>query len=270
MNILVVDDNPVETEYTHVVLEDAGIRTDICSNGQDALLKMANRRAVNQPYNIVLIDWDMPGMSIKEAVSGIMEQFSNECIIVAMTAYNWDEIRDEALLAGVENYLEKPLNPMTIIDNLTQIARRSKIDIFKDKSKARLNGRRILLAEDAEINAEILTDMLELENIKVDHAENGKVAVDLFEKSTDGIYSAVIMDVRMPLMDGLEAARLIRNMDRPDAKRIPIIALTASTFDEDVKLSFQAGMNAHLSKPVEADTLFRILGELIYEAEERL
>ena len=270
LNILVVDDNPVETEYTHVVLEDAGIRTDICSNGQDALLKMANRRAVNQPYNIVLIDWDMPGMSIKEAVSGIMEQFSNECIIVAMTAYNWDEIRDEALLAGVENYLEKPLNPMTIIDNLTQIARRSKIDIFKDKSKARLNGRRILLAEDAEINAEILTDMLELENIKVDHAENGKVAVDLFEKSTDGIYSAVIMDVRMPLMDGLEAARLIRNMDRPDAKRIPIIALTASTFDEDVKLSFQAGMNAHLSKPVEADTLFRILGELIYEAEERL
>ena len=142
--------------------------------------------------------------------------------------------------------------------------------IFKEQSKVRLAGRRILLAEDVDINAEILKDMLELENIKVDRAENGKVAVELFERSTDGIYSAILMDVRMPLMDGLEAVGIIRSMERPDAQRIPIIALTANAFDEDVQLSMQAGMNAHLSKPVEADTLIRILGELIYEAEETL
>ncbi|MBQ2580256.1 MAG: response regulator, partial [Ruminococcus sp.] len=126
------------------------------------------------------------------------------------------------------------------------------------------------LAEDVQINAEIMMDMLEMENIKVDHAENGKVAVELFEKSTSGIYSAILMDVRMPQMDGLEAARTIRAMDREDAKRIPIIALTANAFDEDVQLSLQAGMNAHLNKPVEADHLIRILGELIYEAEQKL
>ena len=144
------------------------------------------------------------------------------------------------------------------------------MNLFKDKKKARLTGRRILLAEDVEINAEIMMDMLEMENIKVDHAENGQVAVDLFENSTEGIYSAILMDVRMPIMDGLEAAKVIRSMDRPDAKRIPIIALTANSFDEDVQLSLQAGMNAHLSKPVESDTLIRTLGELIYEAEQSL
>ncbi len=270
LNILVVDDDPIEAEHARVVLEEAGIRTEICSGGQEALHMMENRRAVKQPYNIVLLDWDIQGMSGKEASSEMMKQFPNESIIAAMTSYNWDEIRDEALQTGVEYYIEKPLSPLNIIENLEQIARRSKMAVFKDKKKARLNGRRVLLAEDDKISAEILTNILELENIKVDHVGNGKEAVELFERSTDGIYSAVLMDIRMPLMDGLEAAKLIRSMDRPDAKRIPIIALTANTFDEDVKLSFQAGMNAHLRKPVETNTLIRVLGELIYEAEENL
>ena len=144
------------------------------------------------------------------------------------------------------------------------------MDIFKEKKKAKLAGRRLLLAEDMELNAEILMDILDMENIKADHAENGKIAVELFEKSTAGIYSAILMDVRMPEMDGLEATKAIRALDREDAKRIPIIALTANAFDEDVQRSMQAGMNAHLSKPVEAEQLLRILGELVYEAEEKL
>ena len=270
LSILVVDDNPIEAEHARMVLEEVGINTDICTSGQEALLEMEARHNVNRPYNIILMDWNMPGMSGREVSTEIMKHYADESIIVAMTAYSWDDIRDEALQVGVENYLEKPLYSMNIIENLEQIARRSKLSIFKEKKRARLTGRRILLAEDVDINAEILTDMLELENIKVDHAENGKVAVELFERSTDGIYSAIIMDVRMPIMDGLEATRIIRGMDRPDAKRIPIIALTANTFDEDVQISMQAGMNAHLSKPVEADTLFKILGEKIYEAEERM
>ena len=106
-----------------------------------------------------------------------------------------------------------------------------------------------------------------MESIKVDHAWNGREAIDLFEKSTAGIYAAILMDVRMPEMDGLEAAAAIRTLDRPDAKRIPIIALTANAFDEDVQRSLQAGMNAHLSKPVEPDHLYQALGELIFEAE---
>ena len=130
-----------------------------------------------------------------------------------------------------------------------------------------LAGRRVLIAEDMEINAEILMDILEMEEIEADHAENGRIAVDMFSASDPGAYSAVLMDIRMPEMDGLEAAEAIRALDRPDAKTIPIIALTANAFDEDVQRSLQAGMNAHLTKPVEPEVLYRTLEELIGRAE---
>ncbi len=132
---------------------------------------------------------------------------------------------------------------------------------------ADLTGRRILLAEDIEINAEIMMDILDMEDIVADHADNGRIAVEMFADSPEGTYDAILMDIRMPEMDGLEAAEAIRALDRKDAKRIPIIALTANAFDEDVQRSLQAGMNAHMSKPVESENLVRLLGELIYEAE---
>ena len=138
-----------------------------------------------------------------------------------------------------------------------------------DEQRLTLAGRRILLAEDIEINAEIMMDVLSMEEIEADHAENGRVAVEMFSASTPGSYSAILMDIRMPEMDGLEAAAAIRALDRPDAKKIPIIALTANAFDEDVQRSLQAGMNAHLSKPVEPDHLYRTLEDLIEKAEAK-
>ena len=138
-----------------------------------------------------------------------------------------------------------------------------------DEQRPTLAGRRILLAEDIEINAEIMMDVLSMEEIEADHAENGRIAVEMFSASTPGSYSAILMDIRMPEMDGLEAAAAIRALDRPDAKKIPIIALTANAFDEDVQRSLQAGMNAHLSKPVEPDHLYRTLEDLIEKAEAK-
>ena len=270
MYVLVVDDNPIEAEHARTVLEEAGIRVDSCTSGQEALSRMEVQHGRQQPYNMVLMDWNMPGMSGPEASAEILKLYGNEATVVAMTAYHWDDIREEATQIGVKGFLGKPLFASNVLESLERIARRSNMAIFKEKKKARLEGRRILLAEDVELNAEILMDMMELENIKVDHAENGKMAVEMFEQSTAGIYSAILMDVRMPEMDGLEATKVIRALGREDAKRIPIIALTANAFDEDVQLSLQAGMNAHLNKPVEADHLIRILSELIYEAEESM
>ncbi len=270
MYVLVVDDNPIEAEHARMVLEEVGIRTEACTNGQEALRRIEMQHVRQQPYSMILMDWNMPGMSGLETAAEILRQYEKESTVVAMTACNWDDIREDAQLAGVEDHLEKPLFAANILEDLGRIARHSNLAIFKEKNKARLEGRRILLAEDVELNAEILIDMLDMDNIKADHAANGKIAVELFEQSTEGIYSAILMDVRMPLMDGLEAAKRIRAMDRADAKRIPIIALTANAFDEDVQLSMQAGMNAHLNKPVEADRLIRILGELIYQAEETM
>ena len=270
MYVLIVDDNPVEAEHAKMVLDEVGIRADYCTSGQEALHRIEVQHAKQHPYNLVLMDWNMPGMNGMEASAEINKSYEKECTIVAMTAYSWEDIREEAECVGVKNFLSKPLFEANIIENLSQIAHRSHMDIFKEKEQARLQGRRILLAEDVEINAEIMMDMLEMENIKVDRAENGKVAVELFENSTSGIYSAILMDVRMPEMDGLEATKVIRAMDREDAKRIPIIALTANAFDEDVKRSMQAGMNAHLNKPVEGERLIRVLGELIYESENKM
>ncbi len=126
-------------------------------------------------------------------------------------------------------------------------------------------GRRVLLAEDIELNAEIMMDVLEMEDVEAEHAENGRIALEMFRDSDIGYYDAILMDIRMPEMDGLEATEAIRALDRPDAKTIPIMALTANAFDEDVQRSLQAGMNAHLTKPVEPDHLYQTLSELIHE-----
>jgi len=131
-----------------------------------------------------------------------------------------------------------------------------------------LAGKRILLAEDVVINAEIMKELLDMKEAQADHAQNGRIAVDMFEKSEPGTYDAILMDVRMPEMDGLEAAKTIRELPRADAKTVPIIALTANAFDEDVQRSLQAGMNAHLSKPVEPDLLYQTLEELIWESRQ--
>ncbi len=265
--VLVVDDDPIEAEHARVIMGEVGIRADACTSGQEALRKMEVQRGKQDPYNMILMDWNMPGMSGPETAAEIQKQFEGENTVVALTAYSWDDIAEEAHKVGVNSFMPKPLFPGTLVESFERIARRSNMAVFKKKKQAKLAGRRILLAEDMELNADILTDILEMENVKVDHAENGKIAVELFEKSTAGIYAAILMDVRMPEMDGLEATKEIRSMSREDAKKIPIIALTANTFDEDVQQSIQAGMNAHLTKPIEADNLFRTLGELIYEAE---
>ena len=134
---------------------------------------------------------------------------------------------------------------------------------MRSQNKAELAGRRILLAEDMAVNAEIMTMVLQMRQMEVDLAQNGRIAVDKFAEHEPGHYDAILMDMRMPEMDGLEATRAIRAMDREDARQIPIIALTANAFDEDVQRSMQAGLNAHLSKPVEPDALFKTLESLI-------
>ena len=131
-----------------------------------------------------------------------------------------------------------------------------------------LAGRRLLVAEDQDLNAEILIDLLELEEIECDWAKNGRLAADMFAKSPEGLYSAILMDMRMPVLDGIDATREIRAMNHPDAKTIPIIALTANAFNEDVQRCLQAGMNAHMSKPVDADKLMDLLKKQIAVSEE--
>ena len=267
LRVLVVDDEEIDAEHARTVLDEIGVRADICLSGEEALQMLELQQGKQMPYNLVLLDRTMPGMDGLETSRRIRERFNSDSAVIILTAYTWDDILEEALQAGIDSFIAKPLFASNVIAEFERAARRNNLTLFKEKQRADLAGKHILLAEDIEINAEIMMDILDMKDAKADHAENGRIALEMFRDSEVGTYDAVLMDVRMPEMDGLEAAAAIRALDRPDAKRIPIIALTANAFDEDVQRSLQAGMNAHLSKPVEPDHLYQTLEELIYEAE---
>ena len=165
--------------------------------------------------------------------------------------------------AGVDSFISKPLFAAALLEEFKSALKRKNLAGENAITKAELSGRKVLLAEDMQINAEIILMVLNMRQVEADLAENGKIAVDMFRDHPEGYYDAILMDMRMPEMDGLEATRHIRAMDRPDAKTIPIIALTANAFDEDVQRSLQAGLNAHLTKPVQPDALFETLETLI-------
>ena len=265
MSVLIIDDDPVACEHAKLVLEKVGISAEIAESGKQALEMVSLRQTRRDPYNLILVDWKMPEMDGVETTRKIREVVHDESAIIILTAYSWDDVLEEATSAGVDSFLAKPLFAATVIDEFKAAVSR-KIESESERAgKAELAGRHVLLAEDVAINAEIMMMVLQSREMTADLAENGRIAVEKFAASEPGYYSAVLMDMRMPEMDGLEATRKIREMDRPDAAEIPIIALTANAFDEDVQRSMQAGLNAHLSKPVQPDVLFETLESLIKE-----
>ncbi len=263
ITVLIVDDDPIACEHARLVLEKAGIASEIAASGAEAIEMTKLRRARMEPYNLILVDWQMPEMDGVETTRRIRSIVGNESAIIILTAYRWDDILEEAIQAGVDSFISKPLFAAAVLEEFRSAMQRKGISIKKKENKAKLEGRRILLAEDMQVNAEIMLMVLEMRQIEVELAENGRIAVEMFAGHPEGYYDAVLMDMRMPEMDGLEATRTIRAMDRTDAKEIPIIALTANAFDEDVQRSLQAGLNAHLSKPVQPETLFETLESLI-------
>ena len=269
MLVLIVDDEEIAAEHARMVLDEVGIKADTCFTGPDALHMLEVQHTKHQPYNLVLLDWKMPEMDGLEVAREIRKRYDSETTVIILTSFNWDEIMDEALHIGVDSFLSKPLFASNVVDEFERLARKNNMSLFKERKRADLKGRHILLAEDIFINAEIMKQILTMKEAVIDHAENGRIAVEMFENSAPDTYDAVLMDIRMPEMDGLEAAQTIRGLNRPDAKRVPIIAMTANAFDEDVQRSLQVGMNAHLSKPVEPDHLYQTLEELIYDSDQQ-
>ena len=269
IKVLIVDDDPVACEHARLVLEKAGIRSESVTSGEKAIELVTLRQARQEPYNLILIDWQMPGMDGVETTRRIREITGTQSAIIILTAYKWDDIFDEAIKAGVDSFLAKPLFASNVLDEFKSAMTRKMRDASHISSPVMLDGCRVLLAEDVPINAEIITMLLNSKNIEVDYAENGKRAVELFNEHEAGYYDAVLMDMRMPEMDGLEATKAIRASEKKDSGIIPVIALTANAFDEDVQKSLQAGLNAHLSKPIQPDALFSTLREHISRSRQR-
>ena len=259
--VLVIDDDPIACEHAQLVLGQVGVNCEKALSGTEGLQMVKVRHARREPYNLILVDWRMPDMDGMETTRQIRAAVGTETPVIILTSYNWDEIADEANVAGVDTFVAKPLFAGTVLDEFREAFKKKNEKLVRET--ADLRCRRILLAEDVTVNAEIMMMVLSMREILVDHAENGRIAVEMFAEHEEGYYDAVLMDMRMPEMDGLEAPRRIRALNRSDAKSIPIIALTANAFDEDVQHSMQAGLNAHLSKPVEPDILFETLEALL-------
>lgn len=261
LSVLVIDDDRIALEHAEIVLGQIGIRCDTAESGWEGVDKVRIRHGRREEYDLILIDWRMPEMDGIETTRQIRAIVGHDTPIIILTSFNWDDITEKAREAGVDTFVSKSLFAGSVMDEFREAFRRKNEALAK--RTVQLNGRRVLLAEDVAINAEIMIMVLSMREIEMDLAENGRRAVELFESHEAGYYDAILMDMRMPEMDGLEATRTIRAMDRPDAKSIPIIALTANAFDEDVQRSMQAGLNAHLSKPVEPAALFETLESLI-------
>lgn len=262
LSVLLVDDDKLACEHAKVVLEKVGIHAEFAYSGKEAVEMVKIRHARLEPFKLIVVDWQMPEMDGVETARQIRSIIGNESAIIILTAYNWDDIIDEAIAAGVDSFIAKPLFASNLLDEFKE-AFKKKNTCTPESKKVDLKGKRILLAEDMQVNAEIMMMVLKMRDMIVEVAENGKVAVEMFESHEPGYYDAILMDMRMPVMDGLEATGKIREMGRKDSKTIPIIALTANAFDEDVQRSLQAGLNAHLSKPVQPDVLLEILENMI-------
>ncbi|MBP5470010.1 MAG: response regulator, partial [Candidatus Riflebacteria bacterium] len=249
LSVLLVDDDKVACEHAKLVLEKVGIKSEFAYSGEEAIEKVKIHHARREPFNLIVIDWQMPVMDGVETARQIRAVIGNESAIIILTAYNWDDIIDEAIAAGVDSFIAKPLFASNLLDEFKEAVKKKNVKT-PVAVKADLKGKRILLAEDMQVNAEIMIMVLKMRDMLVEHAVNGKVAVEMFESHEPGYYDAILMDMRMPVMDGLEATGKIREMGHKDSKTIPIIALTANAVEEDVQRSLQAGLNAHLSKPV--------------------
>ncbi len=261
MSVLVIDDDPVACEHAGIILGQVGVSCDTASSGEDGVEMVKLRHARQDPYDLILVDWKMPEMDGIETTRRIRRAIGHESAIIILTSYDWDDVADEAISAGVDTFVPKPLLADSVMDEFREAFRKKKGALLRQEID--LKGRRILLAEDVAINAEIMIMVLGMRDILVDHAGNGQIAVDMYMAKEPGYYDAILMDMRMPVMNGLEAARAIRASGRADAESIPVIALTANAFDEDVQRSMRAGLNAHLSKPVEPEALFDTLENLI-------
>lgn len=260
--VLVVDDDIITCETVTEILCDIGMAGEWTNNGADAIKKVTQRHLAGADYMAVLLDWKMPDMDGLETARRIRAEVDPRVPIIILTAYNWAEIETQASEAGVDAFLSKPIYKAKLLQKMTEISTEDSgsFTVLGDISPGSIPpGQRILLAEDNDLNSEIAVELLHMMGIETDCAPDGAAAVARFADSRQGTYSMILMDIQMPRMNGYEATKKIRGMDRPDSRTIPIIAMTADAFKKDEQAAREAGMDEHLSKPISVERLTQVL-----------
>lgn len=270
-DMLIVDDDQQLYESAATALQASGVRTEWTMDGESALLAVEERMRQNRPYHIILMDWKLPGMDGIRTARKLRELCGDELPILLISAYDWSEIEEEARAAGISGFIAKPLFKSTLYYSLRQFAGDFKAQEWgTPEEEFDFSGRRILLAEDNDLNWEIAQELLSEIGLELDWAENGQICVEKFERSSVGTYDGILMDIRMPVMTGYEATKAIRKLDRPDAGTIPIIAMSADAFSEDIQKCLACGMNGHIAKPIDMREVTRMLERFIVDKKEPL
>ncbi len=260
LRLLVADDDEVFLESASDTLKSMGVNADVASNGEDAVKMIAEKHIHNADYHCVIIDWKMPGMDGLETVKAVREKVGDDVSIIIISAYDWTDIEEEALKAGANGFITKPLFRSSVYNKLNELLAfdNSEKPVQEDNAED-LKGINLLIAEDNDINWDIIQVMLEFCEITCERAENGQICVDKINAAPEGTYQAILMDVQMPVMNGKDASRAIRSSDKEYVKNIPIIAMTADAFAEDIIACKEAGMNGHVSKPLDMKKLIKEL-----------
>jgi len=256
--MLVVDDDSQLCESTVDSLRSIGIRAEWVLDGEDAVKMATRHHREHQDYHVILLDWKLPDMDGIQTARELRRQLGDDVPILLMSAYDWSEIEEEARAAGISGFLMKPLFRSTLFYGLKPFAGAGEVQAPAEKVPLQFSNRRVLIAEDNELNWEIASELLHDLGLELEWAENGEVCAKMFRESAPGYYDAILMDIRMPVMNGYEATDTIRAMDRPDAT-LPIIAMTADAYSDDIQRCLSHGMNAHVAKPVDIDEVARLL-----------
>ena len=264
IDVLLVDDDPVLLETGKDTLTSIGVNTETCESGRKALEMIDKRKEEGiKNYDVIILDWKMKEMDGVETLKRIKSEIDDSIPVLIISAYDWSDIEQEARNLGANGFISKPLFRSSLYDKINQaLGHENKVAEPQD-DYSDLVGLNILIAEDNEINWEIISAMLSMFGITAERAENGRVCVDKIKNAKENEYTLVFMDIQMPEMNGLDATRTIRKLDNKWAKSIPIIAMTADAFSENVTECLKAGMNGHIAKPVDIKLVVKEIRKII-------
>ena len=275
--MLVADDEEQVCINVRDLMQDVGVEVEIATSGTEAVEKTVESHESGNDFDIILLDLKMPGIDGVETARRIREKVGANVPILVLTSNDWTEIEDEARRAGIDAFMAKPffvssfrhvVKPLFYDSAAGYGGDDKEKDITADSGESVMKGKLFLVVEDNEINSEILMEMLKIEGASSELAVNGQEAVEMFGKSEPGHYDMILMDVQMPVMNGYEATRKIRACTHPEAKTIPIVAMTANTFAEDVRDALESGMNGHLGKPIDMNAVRELVGKLLNKDTE--
>ena len=251
MDVLIVDDDPILLETAADTLKSLGVTADCAESASKALEMISHRHETEQDYSIVILDWKMPDIDGIEMTRRVRSEVSPNIPILLISAYDRTDIEGAAKKAGANAFISKPLFRSTLYDTINDVLGTGAKSAEPENDYSDLHGMNILIAEDFDVNWEVISALLEMYGINTERAENGRICVEKIKSAAEGSYDLIFMDIQMPEMNGLDATKNIRALDDPWASSIPIIAMTADAFSENVTECLNAGMNGHISKPVD-------------------